>query len=129
HRRMRFAAHQLRDHIGVDDDHGSNDGGASTYSDGGSSRSTPPERCKAPADRLGKVRLRRIAIAGHGLAENCPRFGFHRSAVAGRAHAQPLFDRRIDIADRQGRHRCLDLIHAVITYKTLALNASLKLTF
>ena len=45
-RRMRFATHQLRDDIGVDDDHGSNEGGASTNSEGGNSRSTPPSGAK-----------------------------------------------------------------------------------
>src|SRR3954467_11379346 len=43
--------------------------------------------------------------------------------MPGGAQAQPLFHRRIDIADSQGSHRCLKLRHASILYKMLALNS------
>jgi hypothetical protein len=46
------------------------------------------ERRKAPADCLRQVRLRRVAIARHGVAQDRPRFGFYRSAMPHRAHAQ-----------------------------------------
>jgi hypothetical protein len=42
------------------------------------------------------------------------RFGFHRSAMPRRAHAQPLFNSRIDIADRQRRHSNLFLLDRIV---------------
>ena len=54
--------------------------------------------------RLRQVRLRPVAIARHGSAQDRPRFGFHRSAMPRRAHAQSLFNSLIYIADRQRRH-------------------------
>jgi hypothetical protein len=86
---MRLAAHEFRDHIGVDDDHESNEGGSPTSSGGGSSRSTPPRG--APADGLGQIRLGLVALARYGFAQDGPRFGFHRTAMPGRADAHPLF--------------------------------------
>ena len=79
------------------------------------------ERGKAPTDRLGQVRLGLIAITGHGFAQDRARLGFHRSAVPGGAQPQPLFHRRIDIADRQGGHRGLERCHESILYKMLTL--------
>ena len=62
------------------------------------------ERRKAPTERLGQVRFRLFAVALHRSAQDRARFGFHRSAMPGRAHPQSLLNHRIEIANRQGRH-------------------------
>jgi DNA-binding transcriptional LysR family regulator len=63
--------------------------------------------------RLAQVRLGAL-IDLDRFAHDCTQLRFHRTAMLCRAHAQPLFDRRIDIADRQRRHRCLVQLHADI---------------
>src|SRR5260370_39872686 len=54
------------------------------------------ERRKAPADRLGQVRLRLIAAAAHSLPQDRSRFGFDRSGMPRRPHA--LFNNCTDLA-------------------------------
>ena len=88
HRWMRFPAHQLRDDIGVDDDHGSNEGGASTNSAGGRSRSTLPSGAKR----------RRIASARFGS-------GWSRSPVTASLRIDRASDFRRRRAAPQGRQR------------------------
>jgi hypothetical protein len=56
------------------------------------------ERREPLADRFSQVRLRLPMLGSDRLADDRPRLGFHGTAMAGRARAQTLFGRRIDIA-------------------------------
>jgi hypothetical protein len=101
HRRMRYPAHQFRDDIGVDDDHGSK-GGVSINAPGGARG--PPRRAGAKRRRIASARFGSgwsQSPATASLRIDCTSVSIDRPR---RAHAQPPFNPGIGIADRQRRH-------------------------
>jgi hypothetical protein len=61
------------------------------------------ERLEAAANSLGEIRLA-IPLSADSLGQDGAEFGFHRTPVAGGAHAQLLLHRWLDIADGQRAH-------------------------
>jgi hypothetical protein len=61
------------------------------------------ERLEAAAKSLGEIGLA-IPLSADSLGQDGAEFGFHRTPVAGGAHAQLLLHRWLDIADGQRAH-------------------------
>src|SRR5205823_580337 len=84
----------------------------------------PAERRETTPDALVEIDPRAFRFVQR-IVQNVPHFGFHRMTVLGGAHAQAFLCCRIEIADRQRRHRGFPPVAWLLSlYSMTALSAT-----